>query len=219
MTTPLSLQNPQSKQERARFRTEQLERRPMPLVSTVPWILLQAGGQTLPGDGAFDPLLFDTLYWDPALVTLNPADPTDGSDSTFEIDVLTFGGTDYFQPTLRLQSGIEGFYRFEIFADVGDSGDGNPGEFWEVDVSTDTSGGAFPGTEGVTYAHIWNGTEFFEDVMRHVFHIWATAQRGYFMQSRQNTGAAKDLGGWMMIHYLGTLGGATDSAGWESASV
>jgi hypothetical protein len=183
-----------------------------------PWIYLEGGGQTLPGDGGFDPILFDSLYWDPNLVTLNPADVTDGSDITFDISTLTFGATDYFLPTLRMANGIDSWYWFEIWADIGDSGDGAPGVFWEMQISADSAGGSFPNYFGTHWAHIWNGTDFFEDVMRHNFKIFSTAQRGYSLIGRQNTGVDKDFNGGMMIHYLGQLGGLTDSASWEFAS-
>lgn len=201
------------------WRTAQLARRPPPFSGTPwPWILLEAGGQTLPGDANFDPLLFDGLYWDPNLVTLNPADVEDGSDNTFDIDILSFGGTDYFQPTLRLMNSIEGWYRFECYAQLDQIDDGLAGGFWEVDVSPDSLGGAFPGTEGATWYRIWNATDYFNPLIRENFWIHANAQRGYFMQGRQNTGQDKGFGGWMLIHYLGSLGGSDTDNDWEFAS-
>ena len=190
---------------------------PIPCLTggTVPWIWLQAGGQTLPGDGGFDPFLFDGLVWDPALVSLNPADVTDGSDGIFDIEILSHGGTDYYHPILRVASSVQGWYRFEITADIGDSGDGLTGGFWEVDMTEDSANSSHPSLLDLTWGHVWNGTDYFLDVMRHVFHLWPKFQCGYGMQTRQNTTTNKDLTGGMMIHYLGSLGGTTDATDWE----
>lgn len=186
--------------------------------NATPWILLVAGGQTLPGDGAFDPLLFDQLRWDPTLVALNPADVTDGSDDIFEIDVLTFGATDYFQPTLRLQPEHEGWYEFELGVDVGDTGDGVASGFWEADLAPTTAGGASPDTFHWNEKFIWNGVDQLQEMFQRTWKLWATAQRAYQVSVRQNTGVNKDLAGQLLIRYLGQFGGSNDSATWELAT-
>ena len=199
---------------------QSLARRPAPLppvAGATPWLLLNAYGQTLPGDAGFDPLKFDELAWDPSLVNLNPADPEDGSDDIFFVDKLTFGGTDYWQPGLRLLSSTEGWYEFEVAVDVGDTGDGAPSVFWEASVHPTSGGGSFPNTFHWNEKFIWNGTDQMQEMFQRTWRLWATAQRSYQVSVRQNTGVDKDLAGWMMIRYLGQLGGFDDNSEWEFA--
>lgn len=188
-----------------------------------PWILLDAGGQTLPGDNGFDPLLFDTLFWDPTLVTLNPADPTDGSDNIFVITKLTFSGIDYWVFSPR----NGGWFEFDLFVEFGNAESGAANGYAEISMTASTFAGipvlgyrrmgiVVPwGTSGGTpleiknYVHITNRKMYLSD-----------QQATYIPSCRQNTGTDKDLGGMMWVGYYGELGGAGNlgQSDWEFAN-
>ena len=228
MTRRVTENSQEKKTRQGVWGVEDLRKRPAPIIEagggSTPWIFL-VSSQGILGDATFYPMVFDQLFWDPALVTLNPADVEDGSDPLFHVEVASIdlgtgaGSQDYFLPYLRHAfGGGEGWYEFEVAADIGDSGDGAPGVFWELDVSPSPSGGSFPSTFYWNERFIWNGTDMLAEMCQRTWKLWSTANRAYILQARQNTGQEKDLSAQMLIRYLGGLGGSTDSADWEFAS-
>ncbi len=192
---------------------------PFPPSGETPWILLDNGGQTLPGDNGFDPMIFDTLYWDPSLVTLNPADPTDGSDPHFGISSHTFGGLDYF----AFYSKNGGWFGFDIFIELGNASGGAAGGKGELSMTASTfSGIPVQGYRRMGFVADWDGDSWLDN--RNSIHIGerkmytSNQQAEYHPNVRQNTGSDKDLGGMMFVAYYGGLGGSTASADWEFAN-
>lgn len=186
--------------------------------TTRPWILLENLGQTLASSAIPSVSLTTDLYWDPALVSLNPADPEDGSDSIFHVDVLT-SGSDYY----RLTTKVEGWYTLEMV------------HLWNNITSLSTSpayGAQFVqfNTSGIPFnvdpqpgaAVDWtngedelNGYQYMQTYRT----IWLPGSKPWPMTVAQTTGDNRGVEGHLKVFYDGNLGGSSDNADWEFATV
>lgn len=197
---------------------EDVRKRPAPIPpessgGVVPWIILEAGGQTLGSGLTFSPLLFDGLYWDPLLAD----DVANDNDPVFSIDVQTHSSIDHFVFSPR----VDGWFHFEYYVLIDQTTDGGVGVFWEAVLTPQPSGGAFP-RGPIGRAMPWNDdstseTEFRPEMLQNGW-VFSTAQREWNPAVRQNTGVDKSIGGYMIVKYYGGLGGSIDNGTWEFAN-
>lgn len=233
MTQPVQEPTPERDVGGLAWQARQLARRPTSAGGSSPkrpWIELDATGQDFDFDQDVT-LLTTDLYWDSNLVTLNPADPADGSDDMFAIDTATYDGTDYWTMSNR----HEGWFTVEFGAYMGqlDNPSANDASSWLVALfPTPNFGGGFNErccpfylAQDLPTTAIATGTGEFLASRGQLWGyrtFWCAAQRDWSFWAHCYNAAANgpsDLSGYMKIWWeMDAFGGDPDNNNWEFAT-
>ncbi len=214
MTRVVRESSPEHKRSEQRAMIEALARRPAPAAAggTRPWIVLDNAGQTL-GNNVAKKSRFDSAWWDPVLVTNDPAANT---NSIFRIDVAVEDSFNLWELTTK----IEGWYTFELVHTIGQFSPppASLGYFLNF-INFGSSGMTFAQDINIREAKDWptSGVGELEAAPR--LNLYRTvhlpANKLWPVTVQQTSGADRDCSGHLKVWYDDHFGSTTtDNANW-----